>query len=459
MSQSLPPGPYKTLQVDGQSIPWYMVPFDKNGACTGPQTRSHLLASLASGDFTDVFLFSHGWNNDWAAASKRYDDFIDRFAELRTTHHLEYGRAYKPLLAGVFWPSTALVLPFEAGPDFAAATGLDDRVSDDLQEIEELASAVPPAARERFYALMQKSDGITGEEEQELAAMLAPVWNDLQRAGGDGADVSVAPITASELVSLWRSERAAQPAEAADEYGGLATGGPAVANQPGAALSIGDIVNAPRNLVRLFTVLQMKDRAVRVGGSGVSALLRDVLQQCQARVHLVGHSYGGIIALSALAAIPSNAFTRKVDSVLLLQAAVSRFCFAYKVPKKDYPGGYRVAFERVRQPILSTFSNRDGPLTKFFHIAVRRDSDLGQPAIAGARVAPSQYAALGGYGPDGCRDGEQTVEVIRAVGDDYALKKPGIRIIALQADEAIKGHGDVSVPETWWALFNQVREG
>jgi hypothetical protein len=66
---------------------------------------------------------------------------------------------------------------------------------------------------------------------------------------------------------------------------------------------------------------------------------------------------------------------------------------------------------------------------------------------------------LGGYGPDGCRDGEQIVEPIHAVGDDYNLRKPGVRIIALQADDAIKSHGAVSVGETWWALFNQVREG
>lgn len=459
MSQSLPPGPYKTLTLEGQTIPWYIIPFDKEGACTGPQTREHMIASLAAGEFTDVFIFSHGWNNDWAVASKRYDDFIESYATLRASKDLEYGRPYKPLLAGVFWPSTALVLPSEEEPGFAAATDRDDKVAGDLQEVEELASAVPAAARDRFYALMQKSDGITAQEEQELAQILAPVWNDLQRAGNEDTDVTVAPITAPELIALWRSDRAAAPAEAADEYGGLAAGAPAVATEPGAALTLGDIVNAPRNLVRLFTVLQMKDRAVTVGGSGVSTLLRDVLQKSQARVHLIGHSYGCIIVLSALSAIPANAVARKVDSVLLLQAAVSRFCFAYKVPKKDYPGGYRVAFERVKQPILSTFTRRDGPLTKFFHVAVRRDSDLGQPTIAGARVAPSIYAALGGYGPDGCRDGEQIVEPIHAVGENYDLSKPGVRIIALQADDAIKGHGAVSVRETWWALFNQVREG
>jgi len=455
VSPSLPPGPYKTLSVDGQTVPEYIIPFDKEGTCTGPETREEMLTSLASGRFTDIFLFSHGWNNDWSVASKRYDDFIEGFGKQRANRNSDYGRPYAPLLAGVFWPSTALVLPSEEGPDFAAA-GLDQQAVDASVDAGELAAAIPAASRARFDELMKKPSFAPGDEEA-LAALLAPVWNDLQRAGTNEADVRVEPMTAAELVALWRSDRAVARVQEADEYGGLAAGSPVATAMPGAALSIGDIVNAPRDLIRAFTVLQMKDRAVRVGGSGVAALLRDVLQRSQARVHLIGHSYGCIIMLSALSAIPSSAVTRKVDSVLLLQAAVSRFCFATKVPGKPYPGGYRVAFDRVTQPILATFTRRDLPLTKLFHWAVRRDSDLGQPEIAGVRPAPSKYAALGGFGPDGCLDSEYLVEPIHAVGQPYVLDTPQLRIVALQADEEIKGHGAVSVPETWWALFNQVR--
>jgi pimeloyl-ACP methyl ester carboxylesterase len=265
-------------------------------------------------------------------------------------------------------------------------------------------------------------------------------------------------ISPDELLELWRRqafEQAQGEGEEEDEFGGIAGGAPT--GGPGAALSLGDIVGLPRDFARTFTVLQMKDRAVRVGGSGVSALLQDVLAHSPARTHLLGHSYGCIVMLSALAAAPAAALPRKVDSVLLLQAAVSRYCFAAKVPQKDYPGGYRVDLGRVAQPVLATYSKRDGPLTSLFHLAVRRDADLGQPTIAGAPKAPSKYAALGGFGPDGCQDGECDYRAIHAVGQDYALGAGDPRIIALQADDAIKGHGDISVPETWWALYNQVR--
>jgi hypothetical protein len=45
---TLPPGPYMTLSIDaqGESVPWYVIPFDKNGICTAPLTRDHLLRAI-----------------------------------------------------------------------------------------------------------------------------------------------------------------------------------------------------------------------------------------------------------------------------------------------------------------------------------------------------------------------------------------------------------------------------
>jgi hypothetical protein len=445
-----PAGPYKTFVLAGDDVPLYLIPFDKEGACTAPQTRSHLLEALSTGGFTDVYLFSHGWNNDFETATGRYEHFMKGYAGQRQARGESYPRAYKPLLVGIVWPSTALVLPWEEPPAMAAAHG--------ASAIDSLAEELPAAQAARAAELIARGDRLTLAEAKELAGMMAPLWNRFQHAGGNAVDMPVDAISPDELLELWRrqaSEQAQGEGEEEDEFGGIAGGAPT--GGPGAALSLGDIVGLPRDFARTFTVLQMKDRAVRVGGSGVSALLQDVLARSPARTHLLGHSYGCIVMLSALAAAPAAALPRKVDSVLLLQAAVSRYCFAAKVPQKDYPGGYRVDLGRVAQPVLATYSKRDGPLTSLFHLAVRRDADLGQPTIAGAPKAPSKYAALGGFGPDGCQDGECDYRAIHAVGQDYALGAGDPRIIALQADDAIKGHGDISVPETWWALYNQVR--
>lgn len=465
MADTLPPGPYKTLTIDGQSVPWYIVPFDKAGECTGPRTRQHLVDAAAAGNFTDIFLFSHGWNNDWKAASNRYDDFIGRYSELRLENSLTYVEPHRPLLVGIFWPSTALVAPWESAPKFAAApvdnATRDEAVGESQRELEELATLIAPEQRTRFYELLQGDQQLSSSEERELAEILSPAWSKLQSnvAGDLNAPASISP---NALLELWHASATGGQAHDGgldpNDEGGLADA-PA-GDGPSAAFGLGDILKAPRDLLRTFTVLQMKDRAATVGARGVGPLLRDLLTRAPtARVHLIGHSYGCVVVLSALCYPPTVPLPRPVDSVLLLQAAVSRLCFAARVPGHNYAGGYRDAFSRVNQPILATFTNKDVPLTKLFHIAVRRDKDLGQATIAAAPAAPSQYAALGGFGPDGCSEAECEYVRIHHVGDDYALRDNPHRIIALQSNEAISGHGEVSVPETWWALYNQVRAG
>jgi hypothetical protein len=145
--------------------------------------------------------------------------------------------------------------------------------------------------------------------------------------------------------------------------------------------------------------------------------------------------------------------------LLLLQPAVSRWCFAENVDGQGFSGGYRPALERVRAPIFTTFTKRDSPLTKFFHIAVRRDKDLGQVQIAsgGLPQAPSTYAALGGFGPAGLSDDELQVLDINPPATRLALRDPLPKVCALNGDSVITGHGDISIPSTWWALFQQVQ--
>src|SRR5437867_7553126 len=81
-----------------------VVPFDKNGVCTGPQRRDEIVADAAGA--TDVFVFSHGWNNDWAAANERYAHFIVEYTTLRERAWAAPDRPYRPLAVGIFWPST-----------------------------------------------------------------------------------------------------------------------------------------------------------------------------------------------------------------------------------------------------------------------------------------------------------------------------------------------------------------
>jgi hypothetical protein len=453
MPDSLPPGPYKLVQMseDGRTAPWYVIPFDKKGTCTAPLTRNHLVDAVGKKQYTDVFLFSHGWNNDWDTASERYEDFVAGFIKMRRDFGLKLDRDYRPLLVGVFWPSTALVLPWERAPKFAGTPANGGSDTDAWRrELEELADLVADEDRSTFYELAQKDD-LSEADATRLAKIIADATRRCENADAETFGGDDQPLSANELL---RRARAMPNSSATNGRPGEFSFATGAAGGPAAAFSLSSL--DPRKLIRLGTVLQMKDRAARVGAHGVGALVTDVLQaDTNVRLHLVGHSYGAIVVLSAVC-FPKE-LPAQVQSMLLLQPAVSQWCFAANVRGKNFPGGYRPALDRVKGTILTTFSKHDGPLTSFFHLAARRDRDLGQPQIAGDTglpKAPSEFAALGGFGPAGLSPQELTVLPMQSPATRYTLGSA--KICALNGNVAIAGHGDISVPATWWALFQQV---
>jgi pimeloyl-ACP methyl ester carboxylesterase len=442
MADRLAPGaPYRTIELNGMSAPFYIIPFDKDGVCTGPLTARNLVETVTDQRPTDVFLFSHGWNNDWQAATSRYDEFITGFARMRAEHPLD--REFRPALVGVIWPSTALVMPWERGPQILGVDRDDDAVAEERAEIAEVAAIVPEEERARFYELAQRPADLTDQEAAEFAGLVVGAF------GGDD-ELGLVEADAESVLEVWQSLPGRPASDGTlPDLSDIGLPGATPAERPDAAAA--GLLQAldPRGLVRLATVLLMKDRAGRVGGRGVADLLEDLLSAGDAHVHLVGHSYGAKVVLSALVAKPHS---RQVESVLLLQPAVSNLCFASDADGAGRAGGYRPALERTRQPVMTTYSKHDFPLTKVFHWAVRRPSDLGEAVIAGA---PNRYAALGGFGPGGI-EGEVSKVLATLPPQNYAMPEPGKRVIAVEASNVIKGHGEVQVPGTFWMLLTQV---
>ncbi|MET0899681.1 MAG: hypothetical protein ABWY45_17370 [Mycobacterium sp.] len=428
--------PWKTLPSDLGEVPFYIVTFDKHGDCTSPAALDQLVES--SKTKTDVFVFSHGWNNDWEAATNRYDNFVERFLAVRQQHWQPPSRTFAPVLVGVVWPSAALVAPWERGPDIAAAGIVDP-------ELAALADELDP---ERKAALLHIVSAPTARGADDLADILAaalPAASD--EVGGD-ADL----LSPDDLRSVWQAVSDQDPTSPPRRPGGFI-------EQPGGEA---DVLVAPaaagwnpldkiRDAVRTTTVLLMKDRAGRVGGNGVNQMLHRLLNVGDARIALVGHSYGAKVVLSAVSNGPAP--SRKVDSVLLLQPALS--CYAFAADIDGHPGGYRPALDRVRLPILTTYSQHDEPLTRFFHLAVRRKSDLGEAVIAAPGQPPSKFAALGGFGPHGV-DGDVDHLPMPAVGTAYP-QATGRRIVAIDGTPYISSHGAVETPETAWALLCQIQ--
>ena len=64
----------------GNAAPFYLINFDKNGRCQSPLTLAQVLEETGSGKYTDVHLFSHGWNNTFKDAVKLYREVFSSYS-------------------------------------------------------------------------------------------------------------------------------------------------------------------------------------------------------------------------------------------------------------------------------------------------------------------------------------------------------------------------------------------
>ncbi len=444
-------GPVDVVDVGDAQLPLWVVPFDADGTCTGPETRALLVDELARGGYSEVFLFSHGWNNTFRQAVNNYTRFIRGYHDLARSNGLASPHPYKPLLVGVFWPSIDLVLPSEEPPRIA---GVEDSGPMDLASmVDEAAQQLDPERAQSLWRLAGKPE-LTEGEARQLAEILAPAYPE-----DDDVDPGAARPSGNDVMQTWGDlieaglTEASPPAAGPDAFG-VATEDQLLADPQAAGRFHSLIHFDPRDILRAFTVYKMKDRAGHVGMIGVGPLLCDLLgADDQARCHLIGHSYGCRLLLAAVCA---DDLPRPVRSLLLLEPAVNYLCFARQVPKVGRPGGFRPALERVEKPILTTFSSHDVALHDFFHIAVRRRSDLGELKVAALGEVPSLYAALGGWGPGGLGTDEAVEVPMARFPDRYSLEGVRNRLLALNGATGITGHSDVINDWTYWALYNQV---
>jgi hypothetical protein len=385
------------------AIPIRPVRFNAAGRCDSPQARSAILDEAASGP-SHIVVLAHGWNNTWSQALGRFTEWRDG------TFGTGFGENINPLVIGLFWPSTWLTFGRERGP--ALAGGTDDLAAamamlpPEIQAVLRDALARGPVPAEEAGDLAQAVEGIVPPD-------------DISGESRQGANA---------VMENWTAISDSRLAPVRREFG---TAGSAASGPEQVAIRILD----PRDLVRLASVWTMHDRARTVGSSGAAALLGDLLSVSSAPVHLVGHSYGCQLHLAAVRGMRSE---KMIESALLLQPAVNYLCFSARLPGGG-PSAYRAVLFRLRQPLLSTYSRHDFPLTRVFHRALRRRGDLGE--VAAWPVPPSAYAALGGYGP-----GELADECLWQDLPVPAVSLPAAdkRIYALDGSAHISGHGDVT---------------
>lgn len=450
-------GPVSEIPIGGGLFAaLYLLRFGKDGHLQSLETAK--LAVQAARAATDVFLFSHGWNNIYEDALAGYGRFVDGFAMQRQDRRLPTPSGYQPVLIGVIWPSTSFILPGEQGPDIAAGGSSGELVE---RMIFEVTESMEPEPASKLIELLDGSFSL----DRHQAAAAAELVRGALWAENDPDGASEPPDTPAVL-SSWHAlsetdttyvDEEEQVGTVRTAWAGKAVNGAAGTNGPAAA---GTFSFDPRGILRLGSVWTMKSRAGKVGTYGVGPLVGQLLgRDTKARLHLVGHSFGARVLLSAVA---SQQTRRKVHSLLLLQPAVNRWCFAPDVAGTGKAGGYSVVLDRVKRPILATLSVHDHPLHEFFHLAVRGDS-LGEINIA-AIGNTDRYGALGGYGPNGLGASLIRREPLREPGEKYDLSGPA-RVLSVDGSGAltgapiISGHGDINNPSTWWALHCLADQG
>ena len=243
---------------DLQGYPFWKVRFDEEGSPVGRE-YDELVAEVPLAGITDLFVFSHGWNNDERTAAELYTGFFGQLVEVANDEGVTAGIGF----AGVFWPSMRWPdeSPAEDRPGGAASLGSRDDEDaaafaalrnvypaaaqrQALDEIEDLLAREPddPAALERFHALL----GVLAE---------GPDVPDADEDGGEQALVAGSAETvfdaSADLVPQDRAEGAA-----------------------GIGDSIGRLWAGARQAFRQTTYWQMKKRAGIVGVNGLAPLVR-----------------------------------------------------------------------------------------------------------------------------------------------------------------------------------------
>jgi hypothetical protein len=361
---------------------------------------------------------------------------------------------FRPLLIGLHWPSKAW--GDEELEPVSFAVHAADGVADDAGSVtEELVDAFAqplgdsPAVRAAVATIVEHAlkDAAPRRLPDPVRAAYKVIDAELRRTDSDTGE-GAPPGEDREPFDPDATYRACQLEELV-AFGGGSLGG----------------ILAP---LRTMTFWHMKRRACTFGETGASGLLDDLQASVpRARIHLMGHSFGCIVASAAITGARDRPAGRApVASLILAQGAMSLWSFCASIPSRPSRPGYfhRLVAERlVAGPIVATMSPHDRAVRTFYPIGagtrvqVEYDQD-----IEIARQLP-KYGGVGVWGVRG--PGVQIAdEVVPGGGKAYRLE-PGV-VLNLDATKVIKNgsgfagaHNDICHPEIAQAVWQAMELG
>lgn len=385
---------------------------------------------------TDIFLFSHGWKGDVPAAIDQYNRWIGAMWKLEADR-AAMGSGFRPLFIGLHWPSlpwgeespagAPVSFGTDAAPNIAGLIdaavehfGGGDEVRKPLEVIfhafaeNPAARTVPPEVLEAYQAL-GAAVGFTG--------------------GGDASgapDEEGAPLDPQAAI---RAERLAGIGQSFGIFGKIKSG-----------ILAG---------LRQTSFWVMKHRARTIGEQGMHRFVAQLQTTSDARIHLMGHSFGCIVMSSILGGPGGTTpLPRPVDSAALVQGALSLWAYAETIPEVDGPGYFSrmVARGAVSGPFVTTQSTNDKAVGLAYPAAV---------GLVGEVVFGAALPKFGGIGTWGIQG--TTVAEKRSLLDssaDYGFL-PG-RIYNLDGSTFIPDHSGIDGPQVahmLWQAALQARKG
>ena len=430
-------------------FPYFPVQFDKTGAIHDPAEVQALERHLVEASPTDLLVLSHGWNNDMAEADLLYESLLASAASLIAAGDEPglVGRTFAVM--GVLWPSKKFA-DAELIPSGAAGIAGSVEVEDLKTKLEVLSSLVDTPGQEsrtqRLAPLLSRlEDSAAARREfvEGVRALVSPGGTEEGEGTSDFLTLDASALF--KALSLPISFAEAQPREGEGGASGIEEGGAA-----GLAAFVSGPLSAARNLLNLVTYYEMKERAGRVGSTGLNPILHRVRKAHPGlRLHLVGHSFGGRLVTATVAGT-SDETVLPVASLSLLQAAFSHHGFAVNWDGQGHDGAFRrvLRLKAVSGPTIVTFSANDRAVGIAYPIA----SLVAGQTAAGLGDRDSRF---GGIGRNGAQKTPEAVErpMVQA-GQDLPLQAGVVH--NLKADSFIQDHGDVTNRDVAHAVFRAV---
>ena len=427
-------------QTSPAGLKYHLIAFDASGneRTDDPNGKmsDKILAALHAEPVTDVFLMSHGWQGDVPSALRQYNAWIDAMAKC-TDDRAAIARArpgFHPLLVGFHWPSLAWGNEELGGGGNVSFGAPGESPVDDLVEKYAERLADTPAARTALRTVIESA--LNNIAPDELPSEVRAAYITLNAEAGLAAgDVDGDPSADRAPFDPDRVYEAEQQ--------GVSFGWP----------SLGGLL-AP---LRTLTFWKMKDRAKAVGETAGFRLLAQIQQASpKARVHLMGHSFGCIVVSSTLAGPGGNGqLVRPVNTLVLLQGALSLWSFCSDIPSKPGSAGFFrsvVSAGKVSGPILTSISAKDTAVGRYYPIAAGARGDV--------QFAPGTLPKFGGIGSFGARGPGLNIVDLDLQPANYAYQfQPG-HIYNIESTKYIcegggtaGAHSDIAKPEVAHAFW------